>query len=205
MTPEYISVEQGTEDWLRLRLGVPTASEFRRAIANRTKTESRARDSYMRTLAGEILTGRAADRVDIENFRRGHAGEPRAVAEYELLTDRRAEPAGFVRLGRLGASPDRLVGISGLLECKDAAPHIQIERLLANAVPEEYVTQVDGQLLVCCDRAWVDFVSHCEGLPPLIVRVHRVDRASELAALRVDLEMFVNELDDLVRRIKEIP
>jgi len=59
---------------------------------------------------------------------RGTALEAEGVAYYELTTDLEAAPCGFALTddGLAGASPDRLVGLDGLLEvkCPAAATHV---------------------------------------------------------------------------------
>lgn len=198
---EILDVEQGTPEWHAARCGVVTASEFRRAVATRLAREKSARQTYMRTLAGEILLGKPAESPDIENFRRGHALEPEACELYRFATGYEPDVVGFMRRGRIGASPDRLVGDDGGVEIKSALPHIQIGRLLDDVVPPEYEDQVRGCLLVS-GRAWWDFMSYCPGLPPLIKRVDRNERA--MAELRVDLDQFISELDDLVERLRSL-
>ena len=61
MAAEYFDVEQGGEEWLRLRLGIPTASVFKTLMV---KTEVKVgRTTLLYKLAGERLTGEP-----MENF-----------------------------------------------------------------------------------------------------------------------------------------
>ena len=101
--------------------------------------------------------------------------------------------------GNCGASPDRLIGNKGLLEVKDAFPHIQIERLLTGTLPPEHKEQCHGQIMVA-ERQWCDFMSYCRGLPPLIIRVHR--DADYIKELKSGIALFVSELDALVAKIE---
>jgi len=51
-------VEQGSEEWFKVRAGMPTASEFATVMASgRGGGDSKTRRTYMLKLAGEILTG----------------------------------------------------------------------------------------------------------------------------------------------------
>ncbi|KKL06567.1 hypothetical protein LCGC14_2594720, partial [marine sediment metagenome] len=61
--------------------------------------------------------------------------------------------------------------------------------------------QCQGQLMVS-QRQWVDFMSHSRGLPPLIIRVERDE--AYIAALKIDVEEFVGELDALVAKIRSM-
>ncbi len=55
---EIFHVEQGTDAWRLLRLGIPTASCFADVLAKgKGGGESLTRGRYMRTLAAEIVTG----------------------------------------------------------------------------------------------------------------------------------------------------
>ncbi len=200
---EIVNVEQGSSEWFHVRLGIPTASQFHAAVANRTKADSKTRTTYMRKLAGEIITGQPVEEIDIKNFRRGHEHEPRAAALYQMGTRLPTTKVGFMKRGRLGASPDRMVLAHGGLEIKSAAAHLQIGVLLADEIPPEHWLQVLGCLLVS-GREWWDFMSFCPGLPPLIKRTSRASVSSELAELRIDLDQFVGELDELVETIRRI-
>ncbi|KKK57479.1 hypothetical protein LCGC14_3054070, partial [marine sediment metagenome] len=61
--------------------------------------------------------------------------------------------------------------------------------------------QCQGQLMVA-QRQWVDFMSHSRGLPPLIVRVERDEEY--IAGLKIDVDEFVGELDELVAKIRSM-
>ena len=51
-----LDCEQGSEEWFKARLGVPSASNFHRVITPTGKLSSQV-DSYVNTLASEIITG----------------------------------------------------------------------------------------------------------------------------------------------------
>ena len=59
---EIDEIEQGSQEWFQIRLGIPTASNFSIVMASgRDGDESKTRAQYMRVLAGEILTGRPGE------------------------------------------------------------------------------------------------------------------------------------------------
>lgn len=198
---EYVDVEQGSPEWFQARLGLPTASCFGDLMASKGRggAPPRTRLTYLWKLAGEILTGEPMDSYVNRHMERGKEREDEARALYELRTGNEVLPVGFIRNGNCGASPDGAIETNGLLELKDALPHIQIERLLDGTLPAEHKPQVQGQLMVS-EREWVDFVSHCRGLPPLIVRVYRDE--PYIAELRAGVDRFCAELDDLVARLR---
>jgi len=198
---DIFHVEQGTPEWLAARAGIPTASKFADVIAKKGPRGGipKGRQTYMYKLAGEIITGDPMDNYSNTHMERGHEREDEARELYAFLRDVEPEQVGFIRNGLCGASPDALVSTDGLFETKSALAHIQIERLLAGTLPPEHKAQCQGQLMVS-QRSWVDFMSHCRGLPPLIVRVDRDE--TYIAELRLGIEAFVAELNQLVNKIR---
>lgn len=198
-------IVQGTPDWLRVRCGLPTASEFAKVAAKKgprggtSHKEYVGRTKYMHRLAGEILTGEPEETYSNHHMERGHEREDEARNLYAFLRDVEPVQVGFIRNGNCGCSPDSLLGDDGLLEIKDAIPSVQVARLVAGTLPAEHKAQVYGQLMVT-GRAWCDFMSHSRGLPPLIIRVERDEEY--IAELREAVDQFVAELDRLVEWLK---
>lgn len=199
----FDKVEQNTDEWLALRAGIPTASKFKDVRAKKGPRGGipKGRQTYLWSLAGEIITGEPMDHYTNANMERGHEREAEASDLYAFLRDVEPVQVGFIRNGNCGCSPDRFIDDDGLLEIKDAAPHIQIERLLKGVMPPEHKPQAQGQLMVS-QRSWVDWMSHCRGLPPLIVRVERDE--PYIAGLKIDVDEFVDELTALVAKIRSM-
>lgn len=193
---ELFDHEQGSPEWHACRLAIPTASEFHSVMA---KGEGKVRRSYMLKLAGEAMTGEIMEGYTNANMERGKAMEAEARALYSLVTDKDLTAVGFVRNGRKGCSPDSLIGKDGGVEIKTALPHIQVERLLKNALPLEHRAQVQGSIWIC-EREWWDFVSYWPKLPPLIVRVARDD--GYIATLAGEIARFNDELADIIAHLK---
>lgn len=193
---EVFDIEQGGEDWLKCRLGLPTASRFATVMA---KGEGKTRSEYMRKLAGEVLTGEPADSYTNAHMERGQVMEDEARDLYDFLQDAEIVRVGFIRNGQKGASPDSLIGENGGLEIKTALPHIQIERLIRNDLPPEHKAQVQGGLWVT-ERVWWDFVSYWPRLPMLRVRVYRDE--PYIKNLSGEIDRFNDELAVLVERIR---
>lgn len=139
---------QGTTEWLKARLGLPSASQFHR-IVTPTGKPSGGRNKYAAELLAEWFYERPASDYESEAMRRGSEEEATAVAWYEWERGVTAEPIGLCLTddGRAGASPDRLAGEDTCCEFK--VP-------LANTVflywldgrPEEHRVQRQGQLWV---------------------------------------------------------
>jgi hypothetical protein len=199
----FDDIEQGSPEWHLIRAGMPTASMFQDVIRKPGARGGipKTRTTYLYKLAGEIITGVPMDTYSNHHMERGKAREEEARNFYAMIKNVEPEQIGFIKADNCGASPDSLVGDEGLLEIKDALPHIQIERLLAGTLPKEHEPQVQGQLM-CSQRRWCDFMSHCRGMPPLIVRVPRNE--AYIAALRIDVNTFVKELNQLVEKIRKM-
>ena len=195
-----LDCEQNSESWFEARRGIPTASEFSTIIAKgRTKGEpSVTRRKYLLTLAGQILTGEVVKAWEgNEHTERGHALEDEARQLYAFQRDADPQLVGFMRRGRVGASPDSMVGDSGLVEIKTKLPHIQLDVLENDRLPPEHVAQVQGQLLVS-GREYCDFVSYWPKLPLFVKRVERDE--PYIAMLSQAIDDFLGELDAIVAK-----
>ncbi len=192
---EVIKCDQNSEDWLRARLGIPTASRFKDVLA---KGEGKTRRRYMLDLAGEILTGEWTENYSNLHMERGKIMEDEARDLYVFMKDAEPEKVGFIRRGITGCSPDSIVG-DGLLEIKTKLPALQLECLLSDRVPSEHTAQLQGELWVC-EREWVDFVSYWPKLPLFVKRVFRdEDYIKNLAS---EVQRFHDELHELVEKVQ---
>lgn len=191
---EIFDCEQGTPEWFAARLGIPTASCFGQILA---KGEGKTRRAYLLKLAGESITGELADSFGNAHTERGHAMEPDARNLYAFDHDVEPQLVGFMRRGRVGASPDSLIGDDGLLEIKTKLPHLQLDVLDKGKLPSEHVAQVQGQLWVS-GRAYCDFVSYWPRLPLFCVRVERDEKYIETLSQAV--ADFLGELDTYIAR-----
>ena len=111
--------KQNTTEWLDLRAGIPTASQFDRIITPTGKPSASA-IPYMHQLLAERLMGRPITGYVSFDMDRGKDLEPEAVSFYEFTQDVETMPVGFITNDEetIGASPDRLIGSDGLLEIK---------------------------------------------------------------------------------------
>lgn len=195
MNVEIVECEQGSPEWFAARLGIPTSSEFSTVMA---KGEGKTRRTYLLKLAGEILTGEPMTNYVSPDMERGKLMEDEARDMYAFMHDIEPQRVGFVRSGDAGASPDSLIGDKGGLEIKSAAPHIQIERLIADKLPPEHKAQVFGSLWIT-GRVWWDFCSYCPRLPLFVIRVYRDETyikliADEVARFNAELQQTVETI-----------
>ncbi len=197
---EIISCDQGSTDWFAARAGIVTASEFQTLLMKgKGGGESLTRKTYMRKLAGEIITGEPMEAFTNAHMERGKVMEQEARDLYAFMTDTEPQQIGFIKSGRKGASPDSLIDESGGLEIKTRLPHLMIELLESGEVPNEHVAQIQGGMWVA-EREWWDFVAYWPKLPLFVKRVYRDE--AYIKKLADAVEQFNGELDALVSRIK---
>lgn len=200
MTLEIFDCDQGSDEWRRIRSGIPTASMFQTVLAKGVRGgESVTRRKYLYALAGEVVSGLPEETYSNPFMERGHVQEPDARDLYAFAHDVDPQRVGFVRNGNKGCSPDSLVGSDGMLEVKTAKASILIDFLMAGSFPAEHVAQCQGGLWVC-ERDWVDLVVYSPGLPLFVKRAYRDD--AYLSALAKAVDAFNEELAAVVERVR---
>jgi len=190
-------MEQRSEEWFAARLGKVTASKIVDVMARTKAGWGAGRANYMAQLISERLTGEQQSSFSNAAMQWGTDTEPQARAAYTLITGRTVEEVGFVDhpvIEMSGASPDGLVGDSGLVEikCPNTATHL--ETLITGAVPTKYRKQMLWQM-ACTGRAWCDFASFDPRVPfemQLFVQRVELDPA-DLAETEAAVREFLAE------------
>lgn len=196
---QIIDCEQGSEQWFKIRAGIPTASCFNQLITTKG-LPSDSRKKYMYKLAGEYITGKAEEVYQNANMIRGTEMEKEARSLYEVVTGLSVQTVGFCLADGYGASPDGLIGKKGMVQIKCPTMAIHVGYLLDNKLPTDYFQQVQGELFVA-ERDWSDFVSYYPAIKPLIVRVNRDEKF--ISALKTELHKFIDELKQVIKQIGE--
>lgn len=169
MTVTYhYDITQGTPEWLELRRGRLTASELKLLVTPTLKVASNDKErTHLWELLAQRITGRIEERYQFDAMLRGHAEEAEARYVYES-NYQPVEVCGFVTNDRwgftLGYSPDGLVGVNGLIECKSRVAKYQVETICGWQVPDEHLIQIQAALLIS-ERKWIDFISYSNGMP----------------------------------------
>lgn len=157
-----LNCEQGSEEWLAARLGIPTATGFEN-IVTATGKKSASYIKYMAELIEESILG-GSDTFKSSFMERGNQLEPQARAAYEFLTGNDVVQVGGVYLNEnrdVMVSPDGLIpSLKKGLEIKCPKMSTHIRYLLEGGLPSEYVIQVQANLWVTGYETW-DFVSYC--------------------------------------------
>jgi len=185
-------LEQGSEEWFAVRLGIPTASRFADIYTSTGKAAS-GQDRYLHSLAAEWLMGGQVETYQNEHMIRGNELEPEARSYYEFETGLEVEQTGFITTddGMVGGSPDGLTEPKGL-EIKCPTPQVHIEYLLRGKCPAKYYPQVQGLIWLCERDSW-DFLSYHPDMPKqLLVNVPRDDKWIE--GFKAELDKFTSKL-----------
>lgn len=199
-------IEQGSPEWFAARCGRVTASRIADVIAKTKSGYSASRATYMGQLIAERLTGVVADSYKSEAMNWGTEHEEEARDAYAMCMDESILPAGFVihpQYPMSGASPDGLVGTSGLVEikCPNTATHI--DTLLGAKIPAKYESQMLWQM-ECTGRKWCDFVSFDPRMPEhmrlFVKRLELRDVAVQL--IRNEVSEFLHELEAKVSALR---
>lgn len=193
---------QGSPEWRAIRLGKVTASRVADVVAKTKTGWGASRANYMGDLIAERLSGAAVEGYTNAAMQWGNDKEPEAREAYCFIHGVEVQQIGFVlhpAIEMSGASPDGLVGDSGLLEIKCPQTATHIETLLGRNVPGKYVTQIQWQL-ACTGREWCDFISYDPRMPVdmqlFVKRVQRDD--ATIADLEKMVREFLAELDSKV-------
>jgi len=200
MPIEIIDCEQRSEEWFKVRMGIPTASMFGVILAQSDERKGRA--SYMRKLAGEIITKIPMESYTNDDMERGNQQEPEILARYQFEQDTEVHHVGFIKNGNKGCSPDGLLGDDGMVQIKSAAPHVMIDILLGRdfGPPKKHLTQCMGELWVA-ERQWTDLVvGSSPALPLARWRIHRDTRY--INDIEVAVHHFNRELREMVKKIE---
>lgn len=186
-----LDCEQGSEEWLEARKGIPTASRFSEIITPKKGDLSSSADGYIAELIAEQL-GEEPAFTGNQWTERGQVLEPEARNWYEFHYALPVEQVGLIlRDDRLvAASPDGLIGDNCGIEIKCPAPKTHIKWLIAGGLPDDHKAQVHGNMLLSEKTQWI-FVSYCPGLTPLVVDVRWDVFTDKLAN---SLDVFIDKL-----------
>lgn len=198
---------QGSEEWLKARCGVVTASRFNDVLASIKSGEAAARYNYKAEIIAERLTGAPAESYTNAAMQWGTDHESEARSVYEAVTGQPVTEVGLIKIDGLeaGASPDGLVGEDGLVEikCPNTATHI-LTRLNPTTAMKKHYAQIQGQLWAT-NRKWCDLVSYDPRLDDrLAYFVQRIERDEEyIAKLETEVKQFLKEVDELIERLQK--
>lgn len=203
MTPEIIlkltgidvnQVEQGSYDWLKLRLGVITASEAGKVISvpRSGKKWTDTKLSYFYTLLGEVCTGEVVE-VTAKPLAWGKEHESSARTLFEFTSGVDVSDASIIYKDdslRCACSPDGLCSDGRGLELKSpytTAVFMKFRLGGFDAIKSEYMAQVQYSMWVTGKDAWY-FANYDPRMKREGIHHVLVEREQE----------YMNKFDDMV-------
>lgn len=195
-----LDCEQGTEEWLTARLGIPTATGIS-SIVTPTGKKSSGWTGYLAELVAESVEGLSDDSYKSLDMQRGNQLEPQARMAYEFETDCEVVQVGGVYRN---ADKDMMISPDGLipslrkgLEIKCPKMKTHIKYLLEGGVPNEYLIQVQVALWVTGYDTW-DFVSYCPEYQKQPIYIYTARRDPKLMkAFDEHIPQFIKTLNAL--------
>lgn len=198
---KIVQCTQGQTDWQLARVGLPTASDFDELVSPEWKIRTGERPmNYVLKKVAEKIMGAPADTFQSFAMGQGQVLESEAYPWFEGVFDKTVNRVGFCTTddGRIGCSPDGLLGEDGGLELKCPLPHSHLEYLIGGCVPKQHRAQVQGCLYVTGLKRWT-YISYSRYFPALIVEVVPDSDAQE--ALDKALKWFLSQYDAALAKV----
>lgn len=202
---KFYDVPQRSDEWYRLKRGVPSASQAYRIITPKTWKESAYAGDYRGELVAERILGAAGSRpvFATDAMKNGIAREPYAIKEFMAKTGLKVLPGGWATddKGLYGCSPDGFIeGRNEGIEVK--CPEVWTQcKYLVDGPDDKYVPQMQTQCLIC----GFDRVHFWSWYPdPNIPPVHRVYERNMtfIELFKPMLEHFCLSIDRGVAKIR---
>ncbi len=220
-------VQQRSDAWMKLRAGIPTASEFDKILTPEFKMREGA---TLLTYRNQKITERILQRPELSfsggDLEQGTILEDEALPWYQLSYNDPVARVGFVTTddGKYGCSPDGMRGLPALfrdgkipsgeieinmrgvegiegLEIKCPKSHTHVGYLLGGVLPKDYAAQVHGSMFVTGAKSW-KFLSYHRGFPAFLMTVERDEEIQK--KIGTALKIFSDLVDLGMKQITSI-
>lgn len=179
-----IDVSQRTLDWMKLHVGIPTASGFKNLLTPEFKIrDGQTIKSYVYLKLAEKWRGEPVMDLSTFSIEQGELLETEAKPFFELETGREISQVGFIFSDdkTCGCSPDGLLGEDGGLEIKCPSAPVHVQYLVEGVLPKDYAAQVHGSMFVTGRPKWT-FFSYRRNFPPFVIEIQRDQEICERIA-----------------------
>lgn len=194
-------IKQGSKEWLKLKLGVLSASKADCIVA---KADSDKRATYMAELVAQVCTGDSEELVS-KYLDWGKDHEDAARSSYEFSEGVIIQQVPFVYMDenhREGCSPDGIIGeYKGVeIKCPYNASHY-IKFLTEDKIKPEYVWQYQFCMRVTGATRW-DFVQYHPNMRvrPLKVLLVEIDEQKQ-KTFEDAVPQFISDMDKMLSKI----
>lgn len=193
----YADIEQGTDEWKKLRQGKFTASKFADLFMKKTTA---GYNDLINKVVFERLTGESPEEFSNKWTDRGNELEGQALIAYSEKTFNLVERVAFVELNDwVGCSPDGLIGNVGLVQAKCPKYSTLMDYLISDSVPKDYMMQMQGEMYVT-GREWNDFWVWHPQFKPMLKRVERSE--SVIKSIQEELELAIAEAEKRIAKLQ---
>ena len=197
---------QGSDSWLRARLGVITASKAHALLLSKnskTPKYKEARATYMMELIAEVCTGNYEE-LNAKQLEWGKVNEEAAISCFEFSVSKKVEKVGLAykdESKRAGASADFKVineNIGGENKCPfNTCTHLEF--ILNDQIKDEYLTQMQFGLWVTGWDAWF-FHSYDPRMKRKVSHYKVIEKDMELMSyFDYEVPKFIKEMDDKLK------
>lgn len=214
---------QGSPEWLAMRAGVITASDFKKARAKYKVPKDRMGQptdgalDYAFLKAIERISKVPLDESHVTwQMKRGHEMEPHARICHEGVLARRTDelasmmvmPAGFMTTpdGKFGCSVDGMIGDHGGAEYKCLVSAKKLRKVILLQDIEDYMDQIQGCMWIS-GRQWWHFGLYCPALKPVALEFQMVEVQRDddyIDELESDLIKFERTVTEYTEQLSEL-
>lgn len=197
-------VAQGSVEWGLLRAGKVTASEMDALISPTGEVRTgEGPKSYLAKKVAEAWQGGPLLEFNSFDMEAGQILENEALPWFEAMTGSDIKTVGFITSddGRIGCSPDGLIGDNCGIEIKCPKVETHVGYLLDGRLPKAYVAQVHGSMFVTGFNQW-KFISYRRRFPNLVLTIERDEKFQN--ALSEALDSFLERFEQSMKRMEEI-
>lgn len=194
--------QQCSDEWKAARVGNPGATGIKNIITS-TGQPSKSREKYLYQMAEEVITGVKPETFQNHAMRRGIELESDARDIFCFKTGYDVQECSMIypcESKRWHVSPDGIIPSRNEgLEIKCPSLIVHDGYMNGGVCPTEYRLQVQGSLAVSGYKAW-HFMSYFPEVRPFIIRVERDEKL--ISIIIAEMDSFINDLDELVNRLK---
>jgi hypothetical protein len=201
---KIIEVQQNSLEWLVARAGIPTASEFDNLLTPKFEPrKGQMPESYLAQKLAERWIGGPLPSFQTLDMDFGRVLEEEAKPFYTFQFNEEITSVGIITTddGKIGASPDGLIGDCGGIEIKCPEAKTHCKYLMAGKLPDDYVLQVHGSMFVT-GRSWWKFLSYRRRFPAYATTIERDEKIMDV--IGETLYAFCERLDAAYARLVEM-
>lgn len=189
------NLEQGTEEWFKVRNGKMTASN-----AHTISVAGKGLDTYIKTVVADMFASQKEEGYQSKAMERGSMLEEQARSIYELLYGVNIEKVGFIEYSEyIGCSPDGLINNDGGIEIKCINNKDYFQLLLGIEKPDSnYISQVQMCLMIT-GRNWWDLVFYNPNFKQSTYIERLVPDIDFIEKLKIGLSLGEEKIKELVK------